>query len=35
MSYVDWAAENGLEVIDANVPKIATGPDVRGIKHSI
>ena len=27
--YVDWAVQNGFEVIDANVPKFATGPDVR------
>ena len=26
--YVDWAVQNGLEVVDANVPKFATGPDV-------
>ena len=26
--YVDWAAEHGLGIIDANVPKYLTGSDV-------
>lgn len=33
MGYIDWAVENGFEVIDANVPKFATGPDVRARTH--
>ena len=27
--YIDWAVQNGLEVIDANVAKFATGSDVQ------
>ena len=35
MSYVDWAVEKGFEVIDANVPKFATGSDVREKARSV
>ena len=32
--YLEWAVENGLAVIDANVPKYLTGFDVRRLHPS-